>query len=161
MVVSVSCEANSVINGIIYFLGQNGQKEMNMTFLDLWYHWHWNQHHQWHHCICLAQIIKMRCNIGTGVCITLGHWHRNGTIAFLRSKQLKWGATWLFGHVMSLVLISVSHGTNGVSSGTTAFLRSMMIEMRCNMTFLVTDAIGTIPGITWWQQYYQWPHWFP
>ena len=45
------------------------------------------------------------------------------------------------------MLASVSHDANCVSSGNTAFLRSTLIEMKCNMTFLVNETNGIIVGI--------------
>ena len=50
-------------------------------------------------------------------CVTallLASHEANGTIAFLRSRQSKWGATWLFDYLMPLA----SHDTNGFANGT-------------------------------------------
>ena len=41
------------------------------------------------------------------------------------------------GQVMPLVLALVSHGTSGIFNWATAFLRSRLSKMRCNMTFWV------------------------
>ena len=43
---------------------------------------------------------------------------------------------------------------DGVSNGTIAFVRSTMMKMKCNMTFLVIDTIGIIDCTTWYQQYF-------
>ena len=39
---------------------------------------------------------------------------KNGTFAFLRLRQLKYGATGLFCHIMPLVSALASHGTIGI-----------------------------------------------
>ena len=48
---------------------------------------------------------------------------------------------------MQLLLASVTHDTNGVINGTIAF-RSMIIKMKCNMTFFISDTIATSDGPT-------------
>ena len=88
----------------------------NMTYLIMWHHWH--QH--WHHIDSFV----------------------NGTIAFLRSRQLKWGATcfwscdaigsritwclWNLCHVMRLSLVSALCEVDSIISDTIAFLRSRL-----------------------------------
>ena len=79
--------------------------------------WHW-QDHQWYHLHSLQKLIKMRYNMI--FLIMWYHWHLSWhhmttnsifsvTIAFLRSRQLKWHTTWLFDHMLLLVLVLVSH----------------------------------------------------
>ena len=63
-----------------------------------------------------------------------------------------------FGHVMPLVLASVSYEANGAMNGRTSFFRSMTIKIRCNMTFLATDTTATSGGATRCQQCCQWHH---
>ena len=60
---------------------------------------------------------------------------KNCTITFSSTRHLKWGATWLSGHVMPLALASVPNHANSIIN--TAFLRIMTIIMKCIMTFLV------------------------
>ena len=63
----------------------------------------------------------------------------NGTIAFLRSRQFEWGATWLCGNFMPFALASVSCAANSIINGTTAILslRQLAVQLKCNMNFLV------------------------
>ena len=83
-----------------HFLGQDNQNEVQHDLLDMLYHWYWhhmmltvssmaplysfdedNQNKVQHDfCSCYA--------IGSGIGII------NATTAFLRSRQLKWGAIW-------------------------------------------------------------------
>ena len=80
MLVSVSQDANSLINGTILFVRSRWSK-WDVNFLVMWCHCHQHQHvrpmaSQWPHCICLVKIIKIRCNIGTGIGITWCQWHQ-------------------------------------------------------------------------------------
>ena len=110
-----------------------------MTFLVTWCHW---QHYQLlvipmaleiaplH---CLVNIIKKRSNM-----TYLGHVMPqaallashdatcivNGTTAFIKSRQPKWGATWLSDHGMPLALVLASHYTKSIKNAIITFLRT-------------------------------------
>ena len=143
----VSHDANSVSTGIIIFVRSRWSKgyatwyccscdAIGISISIMWCQWH----HRWHHCICLVKIIKTKCNIGTGIGI------KNGTTAFHRSRQLKWGATWLFGHLVPLAMVSVLHHVNSITNGTIPFFRLTKIKMQCNMTFWSMTALAQVLG---------------
>ena len=74
--VSVSHNAYSIINGTIIFLGQDDRSEVQCEFFG--------------HMMPLTPS-SASCDADRIV---------NGTTAFLGLRWLRWGVTWLFGHVM-------------------------------------------------------------
>ena len=131
-----SCDTNSFVNGTTAFLRWR-QLKWGVTWLFdncdaigsvisvMWCQWC----HKWHQCILWVQIIKMRCNMSfcsltPMLMLCNANSVVNSTIAFLRSRQLKRGATRLFGHMIPLVLSLVLHDTNSIINGTIAFLGS-------------------------------------
>ena len=131
----------------MYFLGQVNENEV--------------QH--WYNCIPWIKATDMRCNISYLVLwchwcwnsVTWCQWQHQGTTAFLRSRQLKWGATSLFWPLTQLSFVLVSHDTNTVVSGTTAFLRTRQLNQgatlwSCHMVLASTlcDANSIINGIS-------------
>ena len=58
----------------------------------------------------------------------------NNTITLLALRWLKWGVTWLFGHVTPLALASVLCDANGIINGTAAYLMSR--QMKWGSTWL-------------------------
>ena len=99
VLMSASHDTYCIINGTIPILGQDYQNQLQPDFLVMWCH-----------CINVAS------HAANGI--------KNGTPAFVRSRQLKWSAASHFGHVMPLVLVSVSYDTDSTVNVTTAFLRS-------------------------------------
>ena len=108
MLMPVSHDANSVINGTIPFLRSRWSKS---NFLDMWYLWH---HHQ-HHVMPMASLMALLYLFGNTVnwndmqhdfFVHLMHMVPalepcdadhiiNGTTAFVSSRLSKWDATWL------------------------------------------------------------------
>ena len=66
---------------------------------------------------------------------------KNDTIALLSSRQLKWGATWVFGHLVPLGLASVSHHAASIINGTAAFLKLRQLKWGAKYP-LSCDATG-------------------
>ena len=134
MLVLVSHYANSVINGTTQFVRTGWSEGDETCLLVMWCHWHHHctmicqWHHQWHHCISLVKVTKMGCNIGTGAGNICCQTIKNYTIAFLRSRKLKWGATWHFGNWVPLALTSMSNHANSIINGTIAFLRISQLK---------------------------------
>ena len=131
-----SCYINSIFNGTIAFLTLKQLKWGAITWLVLvmsfaigasvmWYWWH----HQWQHCVPCVKMLEMRCKMGFLVLWCHWHWHwhyitlsvMNGTIAFFRSRQLKWGAAWHFWSC-DVPLVPVSCDADGIIDGTITFL---------------------------------------
>ena len=73
-----------------------------------------------------------------------------GTITFLVSRWSKWGATWLFGHVMPLA--PVLHNAPSIINGITEFLRSGWFKWHATWHFDHVITTGTSIHITqcWW-----------
>ena len=82
----------------------------------------------------------------------------NGTISFLMSKWLKWGAAWLLGHVLPLVLTWEAYDTNSIVNGITAFARSRWLKYSTTLPFWSCHANDTDFGITWCHQHWQRNH---
>ena len=72
-----------------------------MTFFITWCHWPWS--------------LVLVLHDANGIKIAPLH--------SLTPRQLKWGATWQFGHLMPLARASVSCNANSIIKGTTPFLR--------------------------------------
>ena len=94
----------------LYSLVKTSETMYNLTFghvmpLMLVSMLHNAKCHQWEYFICYIKMIKIRCKMTFWVIVTslasaLGSHDAdgstNGTIAFLRLRQLKQGTTWLF-----------------------------------------------------------------
>ena len=121
----------------LHSLNQDDQNEWQHDLFGLWR----QQHYQWHHCIPWVRIIEVRCNMtfwlrsafGTSISITSCWWHCQWYHYIHRSKQWKWGATRLLGHVKLLAL--TLHDVDGIISGSTALLRSR--QLKWDATWLV------------------------
>ena len=61
----------------------------------------------------------------------------NGTIGFLRSRWLKWGATWPLWHVITLMPELTSHDANGIVNGTIAFVRPRWLKLGESWLFCI------------------------
>ena len=110
----------------LHFLGQNDHSEVKHYFFIM----------------MPLTLVSLSCDtIGITVLLVIHDTNGiiHGTTSFPRSRQLKWGAKWLFHHVMSLVAAQASLDADNVIIGTTAFLRSRgwlkRMAMRCNKTF--------------------------
>ena len=107
MLVSVWHNANIAITGTIFVRSRWLKWDATWLFWScdaivtsiMWCQWH----HQWHHCICLFKIIKIRCNM-TFLAMWFDAIGTGDTIPFLKSQQSKWDASWLFGHLMPMSL---------------------------------------------------------
>ena len=101
-----SSNADGVINDIIAFIRSKwgipwhfwSCYATGIGISTTWYQWH----HQWHHYTPYIKTIEIRCNMTFFLCVTSLALVSasydvdgviNGTIAFLKSKQLKWGTT--------------------------------------------------------------------
>ena len=109
----------------------------SMTFLVIWCHWHWHQHHVIQTVLLMAPLHSLGPDDQNEVQhYFFGHVTQlapaspghdadgivNGTITFLMSRWSKWSKKWLFfSHLMSLVQVSVSL----IANDCTAFLRSL------------------------------------
>ena len=106
----VSCDANTIITETTVFLRSRQIKmRCNMTSLVMWHHWCW-----YHVMVTVSLMI---------------HLHSLG--------QDDWNEVqhYFFGHVMQLVLASVSHDVNGIANGTTAILRSRLSKWGATWCF--------------------------
>ena len=119
--VSASFDQNSIINGTIAFLLSRWSNKGQNDLLVRPHYW------PWHHVI--LTVLSM------------------APFNSLNQDNQNEFQHYLFGHVMPLLLVSVSCYANGIINGTTALLK---LQMKCNMTFWSCDAIS----IT----YYQWHH---
>ena len=80
----------------------------------------------------------------------------NSIIMFLRSRYSKWGAPWLFSHMISLALSLVSHYADGVINCSITFLRSRQLNWDATWLIWSCDAFDT--SITWCPWHQQWHH---
>ena len=90
------CHMLPTVSSILSFhlLGQDDQKEMQNNFLAMWC----QLHHQWYHCMCLVNIIKMRCNM---TFLVMGcHWYQHFMIP------------------MALSMVHDTHASTSTSTGT-------------------------------------------
>ena len=76
----------------------------------------------------------------------------NYTILFVRSRWLKQCTTWLFGHVMPVL---VSHDTDGIINSTITFVNSRWPKWDATWHLWSWNAIGTIINIMWCQWNHQ------
>ena len=121
--VLASCNADGTVNGTIAFIRSRLYK-LNTIWL-LW-----------------------PCDdIGTGVCITWCHWHKNDTTTFLGLRKFKWDTTWLFCHLIPLTLPSWSYDATSIINGTIAFLSlwqfyeaNVLVSASCDL-----DSIAMTP----------------
>ena len=136
--VSASYDTGSIIHGTIAFLKSRWSKwGVQHDFLAMCWHWHWNEMMlvvssmaSFH---SLGQdnqnVVQHHFLVSLIPLVHVSVWHEadcfvNTTITFLRSRQLKWAATWFYGHVTPLVPALASCGEDGIFNDTTAFLRS-------------------------------------
>ena len=85
----------------------------------------------------------------------------NGNTAFLRSTQLKWGATSHLWLCDAIGIASVSHDANGVVNGNQCIPESRQWKWDLTWLFWLCYAIGTSMSITWCWQHCQWNHYIP
>ena len=110
-----------------------------------WYHWHWCchvillhwcQHHVMWTALSMAPLHYLgQENQNEVQHDSFGHvhyWHHfwhyfdsvvSCTTTFLWSRQSKWGATWLFAHLIPLALTSVLYNANSIINNTIRFLK--------------------------------------
>ena len=96
------------------------------------------------------------------ICIYIGHviplvsalasHDSNDTAVFHRPKQSKWGATWLFCHLLQLAPF-LSCDVHGIVNGTTAFLRSTWSKWGEKWLWSC-DVIGPSVNIMWFWYIY-------
>ena len=99
----------------MHSIGPDTINEVQHDLLVMWCHWHQHQYHMMLMVSPMAPVYSLgednwnevqhdfiRHVMPLGPVSHDGDSIINGNIAFLRSKWLKWGATWLFGHVTSL-----------------------------------------------------------
>ena len=120
------------VNGTIAFLRPSWLK-----WSETWHFWS---------CDAICNVIGIMCH----------QWQHQWHCWFLWSRQSKWGATWLFGHVMPLVLVSASHYANSIINDAIAFLRSRWLKSGKTLLIWSFDTICT--SITWFWWHYQWHH---
>ena len=101
---------------------------------------------------------KRRCNMTFCSHNTIANGIVNGTIAFVRSTQLKWSATWLFGYVKPLTLPSAPHHADSFVNDTTACSRPGQLKWDATWHFGSCNATGTDIGSTWCQWCLHWHH---
>ena len=97
--------------------------------LVMWFHWH----HQWHYCICLVKTSSWGATVALLLVSHTATGIKNGTIEFLRSRQLKWGATGHFGPLKPLALALVSHHVHSIINVT---LHSLAKQLKWGATWL-------------------------
>ena len=113
---------------LLHSLGKDNWNEMQHHFLVMWHHWNW------HHLITMALLMTSLHSFSqddqnevhyffghvTPLVLASAPDNSNGivndTIAFLRSRCLKWGATWCFWS--SDATDKASHDINGIVNGT-------------------------------------------
>ena len=147
--VSVSHDADSIINGTIPFLMSKWLK--------------WSGASLFGHVLPLV-LTYASCD-ADGI--------NNSTIAFVRSMWLKWGATWFSCHFKPLALMLASHDAVSIGKGTITFLTSRQSKWGVTWFFimwqnghwhhmmssvLVPHATGISVSATWCLQHHKWHH---
>ena len=135
VLVSVSHDVNSIINGTITFNRLSQLKWEAAWLLVTWCHWyhigirwcHW--YHHYHQMMPLALMLASCDDIPlvSGLCDADSII--NGTQEFLRPRWWKWGATCHFGHVTPLLPACASYDTKSIVNSTIALLRSRHLKM--------------------------------
>ena len=132
MLVSMSHNANSVIDGTILFVRSRWSKADTMTYLVIWCHWYQHQHHLIPmasstplHLFSQDDQNEVQCDIlsfwsfdaiGTVTSVIWCQHHHQWHHCTTYVRTVKWGEIWLFGHAMPMP--SASHATNGTGNGT-------------------------------------------
>ena len=89
-------DADCMVSGTIAFLSSKWSK-WRPIFLAMWHYWQWHSDH----------VMPMKLSLEPSHSLRQENWDE---------------ATWHFGQVTPLVLVSVSHNASGIINGTIAFL---------------------------------------
>ena len=118
VLVSVSCDTNSVTNGTTAFVRSRQLHEV--------------QHYCFGHLTPLMPVL-VSCD-ADGIF--------NTSNVFIWSRSSKWCATWIFGHVMPLALALASCDPDGILNSTIAFVRLRWLKQGATQLFWSCDAVG-------------------
>ena len=148
--VLASHDAISILNVIIIFL-RSRQSKLDIT----WFFWSRNTTATGigiicHWCWCHKMPIRSVLASHDANSII------NDIIVFLRERQLKLYAIYVYGHVTPLA--SATHNTNDIISGTTTFLKSRQLKWDEKWLSWSCDTTEDSVSITWYWSHHYWHH---
>ena len=148
------CDVDTTTSGHCISLVKIIRVRCNMTFLAMWYHCHQYSYHVMSTVLSMVPLhlnwneVQHNIFVMTLLALVLvsydAHHVVNGTIAFLRSSQLRWAVKLFFGHVLPFVLALPSHGANSIINAIIAFLGSRWLTWPATWLFFGMWPINVV-----------------